>query len=107
MGDAADLSGAYMPLLELEAVAAGTWFLNVVSVHPEFRGQGLGSILLSKAEEIACAAGAAQMSIIVEDANRGALKLYLRMVFSNGPAAPMCRFRVPWTRVTGSYSRSK
>jgi ribosomal protein S18 acetylase RimI-like enzyme len=76
--DAADLPGVFAPMLELEAVAAGTWYLNVVSVYPEFRGQGLGSIFLRRAEEMARASGAAQMSIIVEDANSGALKLYLR-----------------------------
>ena len=52
-GDSADLPEVYAPLLELEAVAAGSWYLNVVAVYPEFRGQGLGSALLSKAEEIA------------------------------------------------------
>jgi ribosomal protein S18 acetylase RimI-like enzyme len=81
-GDAADLSGAFVPLLELEAVAAGTWYITVVSVYPEFRGQGLGSMLLGKAEEIACASGAGEMSIMVEDANSGALKLYLRYGFT-------------------------
>jgi Acetyltransferase (GNAT) family len=78
-GDAADLSGAYMPLLELEAVAAGTWFLNVVSVHPEFRGQGLGSILLSKAEEIACASGAIRRSACLEHRQGSGCRLRIKL----------------------------
>ena len=50
-GDSADLPDVYAPLLELEAVA-GLWYLNVVAVYPEFRGQGLGSALLSKAKRL-------------------------------------------------------
>ena len=37
-GDAGDLDGVYAPLLELEAIAAGSWYLNVLGVHTEFRG---------------------------------------------------------------------
>ncbi len=80
-GDSADLPDVFAPLLELEAVAAGSWYVNVISVYQEFRGQGLGSALLSKAEEIACLAAAPQISLIVEEANAGALKLYLRYGF--------------------------
>lgn len=80
-GDSADLPDVYAPLLELEAVAAGSWYLNVVAVYPEFRGQGLGSALLSKAEEIARLADAPQIALIVEEANAGALKLYLHSGF--------------------------
>jgi ribosomal protein S18 acetylase RimI-like enzyme len=80
-GDCADLPDVYAPLLELEAIAAGSWYLNVLAVYPEFRGRGLGSALLRKAEEIACLTEAAQMALIVEEANSGALKLYLRYGF--------------------------
>jgi ribosomal protein S18 acetylase RimI-like enzyme len=80
-GDSADLPDAFAPVLELEALAAGSWYLNVISVHPEFRGRGVGSALLSKAEEIARLAEALQMSLIVEEANAGALKLYMRYGF--------------------------
>ena len=80
-GDSADLPDVFAPLLELEAVAAGSWYLNVLAVYPEFRGQGLGSVLLGKAEEIARLAHAPQISLIVEEANPGALKLYLQHGF--------------------------
>jgi ribosomal protein S18 acetylase RimI-like enzyme len=91
-GDSADLPEVYTPLLELEAVAAGSWYLNVIAVYPEFRGQGLGSALLSKAEEIARLADAPQISLIVEEANAGALKLYLRSGFRQWKRRPYIPF---------------
>jgi ribosomal protein S18 acetylase RimI-like enzyme len=91
-GDAADLPAAFAPLLELEALAAGSWYLTVVAVHPEFRGRGIGSALLRKAEEIARAAGADQISLIVETANRGALELYLRQGFGEWTRRPYVPF---------------
>jgi ribosomal protein S18 acetylase RimI-like enzyme len=91
-GDSADLPEVYAPLLELEAVAAGSWYLNVVAVYPEFRGQGLGSALLRKAEEIARLADAPQISLIVEEANAGALKLYLQTGFRESKRRPFIPF---------------
>jgi ribosomal protein S18 acetylase RimI-like enzyme len=80
-GDKADLPDAFAPVLELEAVAAGSWYLNVISVYPEFRGRGLGAALLRKAENIARLAAATQISLIVQESNVGALRFYLRYGF--------------------------
>jgi ribosomal protein S18 acetylase RimI-like enzyme len=91
-GDSADLPEIFAPLLELEAVAAGTWYLTIVSVYPEFRGKGVGSALLNKAEEIARLTGAAQMSLVVEDANVAALRLYLRYGFDEWTRRPYLPF---------------
>jgi ribosomal protein S18 acetylase RimI-like enzyme len=91
-GDSADLPDVFAPLLELETVAAGSWYLHIMSVYPELRGRGIGSALLSKAEEIARLAEAAQMSLIVEEANVGALKLYLRHGFGEWTRRPYIPF---------------
>jgi ribosomal protein S18 acetylase RimI-like enzyme len=91
-GDSADLAEIFAPLLELEAVAAGTWYLTIVSVYPEFRGKGVGSALLNKAEGIARLTGAAQMSLVVEDANVAALRLYLRYGFDEWTRRPYLPF---------------
>jgi ribosomal protein S18 acetylase RimI-like enzyme len=91
-GDSADLPGVFAPLLELEAIAAGSWYLNVVAVYPEFRGQGLGSALLRKAEEIARLADAPQISLIVKEANAGALRLYLQYGFEEWARRPYIPF---------------
>lgn len=91
-GDSADLPDVFAPLLELEAIAAGSWYLNVVAVYREFRGQGVGSALLRQAEEIARLADAPQISLIVEEANPGALKLYLRYGFEEWARRPYVPF---------------
>jgi ribosomal protein S18 acetylase RimI-like enzyme len=91
-GDSADLPDAFAPVLELEAVAAGSWYLHVVAVYPEFRGQGVGSALLSKAEEIAHLAVAPQISLIVEEINARALKLYLQHGFREWARRPYIPF---------------
>jgi ribosomal protein S18 acetylase RimI-like enzyme len=91
-GDSDDLPGVFAPLLELEAIAAGSWYLNVIAVHPEFRSQGVGSALLRKAEAIARGSEAARMSLIVEAVNAGALKLYLRHGFGEWTRRPYVPF---------------
>jgi ribosomal protein S18 acetylase RimI-like enzyme len=91
-GDSAELPDVFAPLLQLEAVAAGSWYLNVLAVYPEFRGQGIGSALLRRAEEIARLADAPQISLIVEEANAGALKLYLRYGFEEWARRPYVPF---------------
>ena len=69
----------FVPLQELENLAPGTWYVNVLAAYPDKRGQGLGTALLAIADELA-----AQMdrptglSIIVSDANTGARRLYDR-----------------------------
>jgi ribosomal protein S18 acetylase RimI-like enzyme len=100
-GDSADLPDVFAPVLELEAIAAGSWYLNVVAVYPEFRGQGIGSALLGKAEEIACLAQASLMSLLVEEANAGALELYLRYGFGEWSRRPYIPF--PDSRDDGDW----
>jgi ribosomal protein S18 acetylase RimI-like enzyme len=73
-----DVPAMFRPLLELEALAPDTWYVNVLAVLPGYRGLGLGSQLLALAEEIGRAEGKAGMSIIVSDANDGARRLYER-----------------------------
>jgi ribosomal protein S18 acetylase RimI-like enzyme len=66
------------PLAELEAKAPGHWYVNVLAVFPEFRGQGIGSALLDEAERLGGRSGTKGMAIIVSSANEGAFRLYER-----------------------------
>lgn len=66
----------FVPLLELEALAPGSWYLNVLATYPQFRGKGLGSALLAKAEEVTRQAGRSTISLIAEDTHQDALRLY-------------------------------
>src|SRR5512144_388963 len=67
-----DMPAMFVPLQELENLAPGTWYINVLAVRPQFRSQGLGTKLLALAEETAQNLGKRGMSVIVSDANLGA-----------------------------------
>jgi ribosomal protein S18 acetylase RimI-like enzyme len=73
-----DIPAMFRPLQELENLAPGTWYVNVLAVLPEFRNLGLGGKLLALAEELGRAEGKHGLSIIVSDANTGARRLYER-----------------------------
>lgn len=66
----------FVPLLELEALAPGSWYLNVLATYEPFRGKGLGSALLAHAEAVARRAGHKTISLIAEDTHLDALRLY-------------------------------
>jgi ribosomal protein S18 acetylase RimI-like enzyme len=80
--DRSDPPGLLVPLLELEALATGTWYVNVLAVYPEFRGRGIGRRLLEVADERAEGLGAPRgLSIIVASTNENARRLYERHGF--------------------------
>lgn len=66
----------FVPLQQLENLAPGSWYVNVLAAFPEFRGQGCGTALLAVAETLAATAATAGLSIIVSDSNTGARRLY-------------------------------
>lgn len=72
----ADTPPIFVPLLELEAMAPGSWYLNVLATYGGFRGKGLGSALLAQAEKIAADAGHRTISLIAADTHQDALRLY-------------------------------
>lgn len=73
---APDTPAIFVPLLELEAMAPGSWYLNVLATYERFRGMGCGSALLARAETVARDAGHSEISLIAEDTHRNALRLY-------------------------------
>lgn len=91
-GDVHSLPELIRPLVELEAEAPGSWYVNALAVFPEFRGCGLGTVLLAEAERIAPSSGAARLSLIVADENEGAKRLYLREGYSVAARRPLVPF---------------
>lgn len=89
--DRAGMPALFVPLQELENLAPGTWYINVVASFPEFRGRGIGTALLEVAEELAIAAGCSGLSLVVSNANRGALRLYERVGYVTEASRPMIR----------------
>ena len=82
----------WIPFLELEEIAAGSWLLQAISILPEFRGQGHANALLAGAEEEAKASGAKTITLQVEEINQIALKTYT----SNGYAELDRRELIPF-----------
>lgn len=68
----------FVPLQELENLAPGTWYVNVLAAYPEHRGRGCGTALLAVADAMAAATACKGLSIIVSDTNTGARRLYER-----------------------------
>jgi ribosomal protein S18 acetylase RimI-like enzyme len=77
-----DMPAMFIPLQELENLAPDTWYVNVLAVLPQFRGSGLGSRLLSLADETGARLEKSGMSVIVADNNAGARRLYERFGYA-------------------------
>lgn len=75
---APDLPVGLAPLQELENLACGSWYVNILGVYPAHRGRGIGRAMLARAEEISREGGLAGTSIIVFSPNAGAERLYRR-----------------------------
>ena len=78
-------------MLELENLAAGTWYINAVATFPDTRGLGIGSRLMDWAEDRANELGLHGTSLIVSDANRGARRLYERLGYEEVARRPMVK----------------
>jgi ribosomal protein S18 acetylase RimI-like enzyme len=91
-GDLTELPEMVRPLVELEAKAPGSWYVNVLAAFPEFRGHGLGGRLLALAEERGRAQGARSASVIVASENEGAARLYARTGYRDIARAPVVDF---------------
>lgn len=86
-----DTPPIFVPLLQLEALAPGAWYLNVLATYPAFRGQGLGSALLTHAESVARAKGHTTISLIAEDTHLDALRLYRAKGFVEVARRPLVK----------------
>jgi ribosomal protein S18 acetylase RimI-like enzyme len=81
----------FVPMQELENLAPGTWYINVVAVYPERRNRGYGTRLLGLADRIAAGNGLGGLSLIVSDANVAAIRLYEGIGFREVARRPMVK----------------
>ncbi len=89
--DWSEMPAMFVPLQQLEDLAPGTWYVNVLATMPEFRGRGLGTRLLRLADEFAADTAAKGLSLVVADANAGARRFYGRCVYREVAARPMVK----------------
>jgi GNAT superfamily N-acetyltransferase len=87
----ADTPAVFAPLLELESMAPGSWYLNVLATYAPYRGKGAGSALLAQAEHIARSTGHQTISLIAEDTHTDALRLYAAKGFAERARRPVVK----------------
>jgi len=74
-----DLPPMFVPLQQLEDLAAGTGHIHMIATAPAFRRSGIGDALMTFADS---ERGSGGMSLIVADANAAAQRLYRRHGYS-------------------------
>jgi ribosomal protein S18 acetylase RimI-like enzyme len=87
-----EVTGFMRPIEELEAESNRRWFISMLGVHRDWRGKGVGSSLLDVAGNNARETNAHGLSLIVEEGNGGARRLYARHGYAVADRRPMVRF---------------
>jgi len=89
--DLDELPEVLRPLVELELLAPGTFYVNGLATLPGHEGRGLGSRLLDVANDLAAEAGCDELSLEVFERNEIAVRLYRRHGYrtvARRPAVP-------------------
>ncbi len=100
-GDIDTLPGVVRPLIELEAMEAGSWYVNAIAIHEPYRRRGLATALLALSETSALMAGTDRISIIVAARNKTAYNLYASRGYRERASKPIvpypgCRHGGDW-----------
>ncbi|NJL94492.1 MAG: GNAT family N-acetyltransferase [Anaerolineae bacterium] len=79
----------YNPLLGFIAqIPTDAYFIEMLALHPQFRGRGLGKALLDRAEAEARAASCARLELDVREGNDTARRLYEKFGFGLVRSSP-------------------
>ncbi|NIC06577.1 GNAT family N-acetyltransferase [Billgrantia bachuensis] len=98
IGPLDEIPAVVRPLVEMEALVPGSWYVNAVATDSAHRGQGVGRILMEEAERLAAEARAATLSLIVAEQNAAALQLYEKLGYQIQARRPIVQFpRCPHT----------
>lgn len=93
-----ELPAVVRPLVELEALVPGSWYVNAVATDVAYRGQGVGRELMGWAEQLAGASHAEALSLIVAEENARARRLYEALGYEAIARRPIVQFpRSPHT----------
>ena len=90
--DLDELPAPIRPIVDLEAQAPGTWYVNMIAVFSECRRFGVGRMLMHEAQSRATASAATGLSLIVEDTNAAAAAFYDRIGFKQADTRPYIPF---------------
>lgn len=87
-----ELPSVVRPLMELEALVPGSWYINAVATDAGYRGQGIGRKLMEWAEQLAGAEKADALSLIVAEENVGARRFYQGLGYQDIARRPIIPF---------------
>lgn len=76
----------------LETIPEGDFYVQGIAIQPEFRGTGIGSLLMNEIENRARTSGSNRLSLDVSAKNNGARRLYKRFGLVESSAWPNSRF---------------
>jgi ribosomal protein S18 acetylase RimI-like enzyme len=76
----------------LETIPEGDFYVQGIAIEPEFRGRGIGSLLMKDIENRAKASGSSRLSLDVSAKNNDARRLYKRLGMIESSAWPNSRF---------------
>ncbi len=83
-----DVPKAFVGIEELAQLVPGHWYINVMAVVPEGRGQGVGAALLNEAEERARDCSCPALALIVAASNQKAIGVYQRTGYTERARRP-------------------
>ena len=89
VGELSEYPDVVRPLVQLEARAAGSWYINAIATYEEHRGKGVARALIANAEARARSEGCDLMSLIVASGNAGATRLYEYLGFNAVASLPV------------------
>jgi ribosomal protein S18 acetylase RimI-like enzyme len=104
-GPMEELPAVVRSLVELEALAPGSWYVNAVATASAYRGRGVGRALMEEAERLAAETRTTTMSLIVAEQNEAACRLYEKLGYlehARRPIVPFpgCPHRGDWLLMT-------
>ncbi len=80
------------PLVALEALVPGSWYVNAVATDSAFRGHGIGHKLMEWAEQLAKVSDSGALSLIVAEENALARRLYENLGYETSARRPIVPF---------------
>jgi ribosomal protein S18 acetylase RimI-like enzyme len=110
-GDLSSLPDVVRQLVELEAGAPGSWYINAIATFESHRGKGVARNLLEDAEIRARSRGCDRLSLIVASENTSAKKLYEHIGFKDVRSEPVvpypgCSHGGDWVLMTKSIDNA-
>lgn len=80
------------PLVQLEAKAPGSWYINAIATYESYQGKGVAQQLLAEAEEQALTSRVREMSLIVASENTRAARLYQHIGYKIKSSLPVIEY---------------